>query len=857
MKTLKITYLLLLLCSSISGFATEWYVSPTGTATGLGTMANPSDLQTALNGGNSNFTVQPGDTIWLLNGQYNGRFTSTLTSTDATKPIMVSSYPGQWAVLNGNIGCSGSCPADNVLTVTGKNVMFKDFEVTFIGSNFQRTEGAANWQIVGGVWHGNVNGTDGACKFVNLVIHNNPGTGFSTWKFAADSEIYGCLIYNNGYQGTSAGVNRGVGMYVQNASNNVKKIENNIFFNNFKSGVQIWSSETTPGAPYHYIQNVDFDNNVVLNSGSPLNNLRECFIVASNSQVAGNNVPKNINVRNNFMYHNFNHLNGSGQNGTRLGGEVFRIGHSTSNTNPPVNINVDNNYFIGTKQGLTFWSVDKLTFTNNKARTNYFFMYNNYPNNINATDWTMSNNTYFTKKSDVYTIGGLGNRTIAEVNAAFSIETGSTDLRCGVNQYDVTTDYNFPNHMGTNKTVSVTKNDYKTNRFKVVVYDKNSANVTVDFASYNIPNGTTYVIRDAENYHQTISGTLSGTQVAFPMNLTGLETPTGQFSLNGSALKTDGKLGVFLIDFNLADADNDGIADIDDNCVNTPNTDQADTDGDGIGDACETCSMCIDFTPTFNIVCGRAGCGLSCMKVSVREIHFTNAINMANYELKWYSLTDALLGTGTMIQGTNDAATNVYTDLPPTIKLVIKDIPNNCSSTFKININALPCNLTLVPNDPDNDGLVNDCDNCPDTANANQEDMDGDGIGDACDDDIDGDGIPNREDPCPTKKTSTTSRRIDPCADAFQPSTKEQTYTVTRVNHSNILYVYPNPSKTHFSIQNLAQEDIITVYNLLGKKVLTQTVNQENNTVSIANLPIGTYLVRFENNTTTLKVIKK
>ena len=61
------------------------------------------------------------------------------------------------------------------------------------------------------------------------------------------------------------------------------------------------------------------------------------------------------------------------------------------------------------------------------------------------------------------------------------------------------------------------------------------------------------------------------------------------------------KLGVFLIDFNLADTDNDGIADIDDNCVNTPNTDQADTDGDGIGDACESCSMCIDFTPTFNI----------------------------------------------------------------------------------------------------------------------------------------------------------------------------------------------------------------------------------------------------------------
>ena len=53
------------------------------------------------------------------------------------------------------------------------------------------------------------------------------------------------------------------------------------------------------------------------------------------------------------------------------------------------------------------------------------------------------------------------------------------------------------------------------------------------------------------------------------------------------------------------------------------------------------------------------------------------------------------------------------------------------------------------PNDTDNDGVVNDADNCPLTFNPDQSDIDNDGIGDICDNDIDGDGFLNEEDFCP------------------------------------------------------------------------------------------------------------
>ena len=50
---------------------------------------------------------------------------------------------------------------------------------------------------------------------------------------------------------------------------------------------------------------------------------------------------------------------------------------------------------------------------------------------------------------------------------------------------------------------------------------------------------------------------------------------------------------------------------------------------------------------------------------------------------------------------------------------------------------------TIRSLDNDGDGIPNNQDNCPNNANADQKDTDGDGFGDACDADIDNDGMPN------------------------------------------------------------------------------------------------------------------
>jgi hypothetical protein len=218
--------------------AIDFYASPagtTGTGPGTGTITNPWALQTALA---QPAAVQPGDTIWLRGGTYTGNFTSYLTGS-ARAAIVVRQYPGERATLDGNANPAARGTNLPALSVGfGGYVWFWGFEVTNSNpDHWNPTSGSNPPDARNRGIYMTVPGT----KIINCVIHDT-GQGIESWQGAVDAELYGNIIYYNGWDAPDRG--HGHSVYTQNLTG-TKHIKDNITFGQFSDQMNAYTEGGT------------------------------------------------------------------------------------------------------------------------------------------------------------------------------------------------------------------------------------------------------------------------------------------------------------------------------------------------------------------------------------------------------------------------------------------------------------------------------------------------------------------------------------------------------------------------------------------------------------------------------------
>ncbi len=271
-----------------------------------GSPEHPLDLATALSGGGP---TRPGATVWLRGGVYRGSFTSTLNGMPDA-PILVRQVPGERAVIDS----AGS--GRDALSVIGSYTWFWGFEIT--SSNLKRhSSEKGSWPDDLERGYGAVTRAPGT-RFINLVVHDN-ANGLGLWSEASESDAYGNIVYNNGWQAPDRA--HGHGIYTQNESG-TRRISENIIFNQFSHGIHAYGSDQA------HLDNITLEGNIVFNNGA----LAAEPEYVRNLLLGGGRPALNPRLENNITY--FDTVKSAGEN---------NIGYSAG----CVNLWARGNYLVG------------------------------------------------------------------------------------------------------------------------------------------------------------------------------------------------------------------------------------------------------------------------------------------------------------------------------------------------------------------------------------------------------------------------------------------------------------------------------------------------------------------------------
>lgn len=258
--------------------AAEFFVAPDADGSGDGSFERPWTLQQALG---QPPALQPGGLVWLRGGTYTntwktdpslGRISySCGTQGRADAPIVFRNHGEERATIDG---------ADNQVVLFVQNCRFTWFWGLEVMSSAP----------VRGPSRAYIYGTAPDVKFINMFLHDM-ADGIDLWTAATDVELYGSLIYHNGWDEPNGG--HGHGIYTQNKTG-VKRIQDNIFFSQYGYNVKVWSTN-------QFIDHYLIEGNILFNGGS----LSEFASRKFNFFVVGNNPAapaRDLVVRRNYTY---------------------------------------------------------------------------------------------------------------------------------------------------------------------------------------------------------------------------------------------------------------------------------------------------------------------------------------------------------------------------------------------------------------------------------------------------------------------------------------------------------------------------------------------------------------------------
>lgn len=448
----------------------EFYAAPEGSAAGDGSINAPWDLKTALS---KHLDIVSGTVLWLRGGVYrfspaDSGLVSILAGTEQD-PVQVASYPGEWAVLDGNSADSEQ-KNKTILTISGDYVWFTNFEITNTETGNRKIAdadpNAANRR-------GNsIDDYGTGTKLINLIIHDT-GQGIGAWSNGRDNEYYGNVIYNNGWDAPDS--LKGHGVYAQN-ERGFKRFENNFFFNSFGFNSQ------TGGSSAASVRNFTWSGNVFFNG-----------LMAWQ----GPNI-ENLKAYGNYTFDN-----------------PFKVGFDLNTTY--LNADIQDNYLMSGAELFEF--SEKLTFKNNTV-------WNRDPAGKNVTllaysfyfsgKFIIDNNTYYKAYQSFpfwhFAINYYGEKNKLLIirkkigDLAFNQTSGSqktTFKYTGKSwqdnlRFDRSGDYIDESPTGLN--VFINRNKYDDNRANIIVYNWSEADsVSIDFEGIFKP-GDSYELHNVQDY---------------------------------------------------------------------------------------------------------------------------------------------------------------------------------------------------------------------------------------------------------------------------------------------------------------------------------------------------------------------